>query len=254
MTAKFISSTQASPLSYRLTYSIATWHFCLDVEVMSKLNIARTEVLVSTLFLIPFQQRVRSVWSAFTTSSLLIFFPAAHSLSPPPLPHTVCSMLNFPNQGLNLCPSVGSTEPWPLDLQGRPPCAHSVRGVVHSKLQNPGSGVEICYLNAFVLQMRKLRPREGHWCDECPTVNLRAEAGTRFSGLFYDLATKQQVFILLTVYFSLSLSSTCREGKHHLWLLACLGVFCSHSLSSPQPHRFPNLTLCVESRSLDQTW
>ena len=81
-------------LHIQLLHDISAWtlNWCL------KPNIARTEVFVSLLFLIPLQQGVRKVFeqlssllSCFSSSLLLTLFFFFF------LPH-------FPNKGLNLCP------------------------------------------------------------------------------------------------------------------------------------------------------
>ena len=111
------------------------------------------------------------VWTAFSTSLLLFFFPSAHTF--------FFFFATLPQPGIELVPpglEAQSPNHW---TSREDPLLLTQSSAMHSKLQNPGSGVEICYLNAFVLQMRKLRPRKGYWWGQSPTVNLRAEAGNK---------------------------------------------------------------------------
>ena len=155
-------------LHIQLLHDISAWtlNWCL------KPNIARTEVFVSLLFLIPLQQGVRKVFeqlssllSCFSSSLLLTLF--------------FFFFATLPQPGIELVPpglEAQSPNHW---TSREDPLLLTQSSAMHSKLQNPGSGVEVCYLNAFVLQLRKLRPRKGYWWGQSPTVNLRAEAGNK---------------------------------------------------------------------------
>ena len=160
-------------LHIQLLLDISAWtlNWCL------KLNMARTEVLVSTLFLIPLQQGVRKVFDQL--SPLLSCLSSSLLLTLSFFSPTLCAVcITSPTRNWTCAPALEAQSPNHWTSREDPLLLIQSRAV-HSKLQNPGSGIEIRYFNAFILQMRKLRPREGHWWGQRPTVNLRAETGNK---------------------------------------------------------------------------